>query len=913
MIRLQKDIGEAIEHGQTVVVPSRQRSQAVHLACAAAALGGGRRVWATPDVLPLEGWIGREIERRAVLGDKVPRLLTSAEEWLLWRQSAAQLTDDLKLAARGPLAEALRRASQLALEFGIETERLNEAAGSEARLLHAVERAVIERCRALDVATPVQFATALACLGADTPLVLSGFTPLPPYLETIASIRRARGYDTRVRLPAGSAEHAARTVYAADAAEELERIAQWCRTRLDAQPDARLLVLLPGAPEARERLIALISQSIDPRGAVSADPTTTGQAALAEIEGGAPFARVPLVAHALQSLKWLTQGAEFADVSAWLCAPYWTTPDGARARLDVWLREHATLEIDSRVLLAALGSSPATLKVDAQHFAGQITHAARALGTGSASPRQWSERFRAALAALGWPGSRTSSSDDEQTRARFAELLDDFGQLAAAAPSIARDTAAQWFTELALRTTFRPASGDPVVTVSPVLADPVVRYDGVWVAGLHADVWPPPVQPDPFLPLGAQLAAGVPAASAVGRAQEARALMRAWADAADELVLSSPLRADDVQLSPSPLLAAYASRATTGENRTQPWLPRRLRREGLTETLIDRIGLPWDVSRPLPRGTKSVDLQNACPFHAYGELRLGCSDLEAPEPGIAAKLRGQLLHAALDKLWQVLGDSRTLLAHSEEGLDDIIARCVSKAAEATLGPAAEGARAPAEQRECRRAQRLIRRLCRLERQRTPFVVQETELERPLPVGGAQMRVRIDRLDALATGGLAILDYKSGRRIPGDWYAARPAHPQLLAYLAAVGAETVAIATVSITAKEIRFDGVAAAAGLLPTVRPVERPAGIDSELAWDRQRREWLACVERLATDFVAGIATVDPLPRACDYCQVASVCRIADRTAAVADTDEAADAGELLEVTEFPHLIRIPGAGRDD
>src|SRR2546430_10890998 len=69
----------------------------------------------------------------------------------------------------------------------------------------------------------------------------------------------------------------------------------------------------------------------------------------------------------------------------------------------------------------------------------------------------------------------------------------------------------------------RPADEDPSVTVSPVPSDPVVRYDGIWVAGLHAEAFPQPPQPDPFLPLGAQVASGVPSASATHRLAQARA------------------------------------------------------------------------------------------------------------------------------------------------------------------------------------------------------------------------------------------------------------------------------------------------------------------------------------------------------------------------------------------------------
>jgi RecB family exonuclease len=194
-----------------------------------------------------------------------------------------------------------------------------------------------------------------------------------------------------------------------------------------------------------------------------------------------------------------------------------------------------------------------------------------------------------------------------------------------------------------------------------------------------------------------------------------------------------------------------------------------------------------------------------------------------------------------------------------------------------MGPIRGEARAPAEQRECRRAVRLIHALCDLERKRAAFTVRDMERDSTLRLAGAQLRLRIDRLDELASGGLAILDYKSGRPITGDWYSERPSHPQLLAYLAAVGKETVAMATISVTARDIRFDGVAAESNLLPKVRAVESPAGQPTDEAWAIRQDEWIARVERLVSDFLAGRAGVDPRPKACEYCHVVSVCRIAD------------------------------------
>jgi ATP-dependent helicase/nuclease subunit B len=119
-------------------------------------------------------------------------------------------------------------------------------------------------------------------------------------------------------------------------------------------------------------------------------------------------------------------------------------------------------------------------------------------------------------------------------------------------------------------------------------------------------------------------------------------------------------------------------------------------------------------------------------------------------------------------------------------------------------------------------------------------------------------------------------------------------------MAALGDDVVAMATVNVTAREVRFDGIANSSGLLPKVKGVEAPFGTDPIDAWSTRREEWLARVEHLAAAFLGGHAAVDPKPGACDYCHVASVCRISDRvTAAGVDAPEAGLASTPIEARD--------------
>ena len=113
----------------------------------------------------------------------------------------------------------------------------------------------------------------------------------------------------------------------------------------------------------------------------------------------------------------------------------------------------------------------------------------------------------------------------------------------------------------------------------------------------------------------------------------------------------------------------------------------------------------------------------------------------------------------------------------------------------------------------------------------------------------------------------MLDYKSGRPGNPDWYGERPTHPQLLAYLTALGRDVVALATVNLTAREVRFTGVAASADLLPRVS--------STATDWGAQQRSWEELIARLVRGFLSGDARVDPAPGACDYCHLTDLCRI--------------------------------------
>ena len=820
-------------------------------------------------------------------------MLGPTEEWLLWREAAQEAARGYPFLDTSLLAESLQRSGERAAEYGITLA--DAAPDSESALLEDAQRRFEARCRALNAASVSALAPRLYGTHGTDELLLRGFDAVSPRLAALAATRAT--HEPLAPMPATAAVRGVRTP---DAQSQLEAIAAWCRERLTAQPDARLLVMLPGGAGTRERLAALIRDGLDPPAALASGG---GSRAQVGIEGGEPFGALALPSQALLTLALLGGAAiELQRVGRWLTAPYWTNPAAAsRARLALLLRERGPASLKLRELLGALQLAPRELRSAARELDMLLRQAASKLGDGPASARRWCERFEAALSALGWPGTLPAEGGGHQTRLRWRELLEEFGELALCAGSLSLDAALELLRALAQRTPYRPADEGVPVTLSPVLADPVVIYDGIWIGSLSADQLPQPPAPDPFLPLRAQLAAGIPEASATGRRAQADVLLAAWRRGTRELVLSVPRQDEDRELLPSPYLSAL----TLEEHRTSTlWLPLRLHQAGCIERLSDASGTAFNPLTPLPSGTRALTLQNACAFRAYAELRLGATPSEEPEPGVPMDQRGLLLHAALQMLWERLHDSHALGALDEGALDALIDGCVTQAAralQAEIGSRRRRVRrapdaqfdlftvlSPALERECQRARGLIRQLCMLERTRPPFTVEATEHTAELALGGGRVRLRLDRIDRLAEGRV-VLDYKSGRPGSPDWFGERPTHPQLLAYLAALGNDVVALATVNLTAREVRFTGVADRGDLLPRVKALP---GAAAAADWSTQQRSWQALIERLIRAFLSGEATVDPAPGACDYCHVTDICRIgahlAPEGAAHADeTDE--------------------------
>jgi ATP-dependent helicase/nuclease subunit B len=894
-----------LKSGGTLVVPSRQRAAAIRVAYSAAMLAAGLTVWNSPDVLPWSAWIERELDAARARGESRPRRLSGPEEWLLWHEAVLEACSGLQLLMPASLIEPLRAAIGQMDDYGLSVA---QAATVETGVLLQARAHFRRRCQECGVLGSTSWRDCSAHLRPSPRLLVAGFTALGParraWLEQHgASVTRQPPVAADFPAAADSAAPAdgvgiagaptPRVIGCDTPLLEAETAAQWCAAHLARDPRARLLLVVPRLAQQRHLWQRTLSQRLDFASLLAGG--TSGAESLFALEGGQPLSDYPLVAAALHLVSLAVGPVPFERFSALLRSPYLGALDRRQCLdIDLWLREHNVGDVAPAMLQPLVAPLSIELGEAAAVVLRQLIAALEAAAqSGIATAPVWARSFAALLQRCGWPGQQALGSDEQQVRLRFDELLGDFAAITVPASRLHAGEASLLLHDLAQRVAFEPASDDVPVTVTASLDDPILRYDGIWIAGLSADVWPPAARPDALLPQPLQRAAGMPEASADGQLRLAGLHMRQWQRCALQCVYSWSRSDAELPRDMSPLLHVPAvDQPATGVGAVpafelQSWL---MAQAPPLQAWRDVSGPAWPRSRALRGGIRLLELQSLCPFRGFAELRLKARKLPQPQPGIDPRVRGQMLHRALELFWRSMRDSTTL---QHRGRDDALAlaqQCVGTAIEqiAARLPASIGA--ALLRRERVRAERLLGQLIDWELSREPFTIQVLEADQPYAIAGATLQLRLDRIDRLGDGRLVVFDYKSGSTEKFDAFAERPTHPQLPAYAMAAGDEVAAVVALYLGREGLKLRGVAD--------RPERlRARGIDAlpggELAWPPLLRLWRERLEHLVREFLDGHAAVQPQAGACEYCHLQMLCRVDAQVLAAAAA--AADARAAL------------------
>jgi len=884
--------------GITVLTPNRRLAQSLAGEFDEFRRAAGEASWPTADILPYGAFVAR-LHEDALYSDSagdIPLLLAPEQELLIWEEIVRHSEQGGGLLALPQTAVLAREAWALAQEWRIADKLFSAARDDDAVAFAGWAKSyevrtrrenLTERARLPDLAQEW-----LGSSGVATPelIVTAGFDIVAPQQRAFFDALLRQGVAlAELAAPIAAAIQPPMRLPCLDTRDEIRRAAQWARARLQANAAARIGIVVPELERHRHALRRVL-------GEVLASGAVSGAAASLpfNLSLGEKLSAYPLVAHAIALLELCGREVPLEQASLLITSPFIATAESERelrARFDAALRRGAepTITLDRLAELAQREDLPRAAHLGECLAALARFRRERLFAT--QSPRAWAEAFGEALACVGFPGERTLDSIEHQALARWQELLAQFARLERVARKSGFNEALARVARLAAATDFQPQAAFAPIQVLGVLEAAGLVFDHLWVMGLSEEAWPLNPPANPFLPFALQRGAGVPNASPAATLALTKRLTAGWLAAAGEVVLSHAVREGDRILKPSPLIASITEGAIDVDA-CVTWRERIHASAALEQ--VEEAPVPLVPGAAL-RGAGSGLLrdQAACAFSAFARHRLGAQPLESAHAGLDALERGTLVHRVLALAWRELKTKQNLDSTPTPVLRAQLERIASEelARRKPDRPRVLAGRYAAI--EAQRLARLALAWLEHERGRGDFSVVAIEEKRALQLGGLTINVRLDRVDETPEGRV-VIDYKTGEPKLGAMLRARPDEPQLPLYAAFAEPESVGAAFAQLGAGRARFVGLTSEEGLLPAVRTPAKSSRSGAEADWPAQRVFWRAELTRLAEDFAAGRAEVDPKkwPETCRYCGLQALCRVREQRAAlVAGDGEAANA----------------------
>jgi probable DNA repair protein len=878
----------AFDAGHTIVTATNRLARWVRLQLARAQRARGVPAWTPPPIVSFDGWLAGEHEAvRWSAGGSARALLNSAQEICVWEQIVAadpvtEVAEPAATARQARAAWGLVHAWRLPdpARAPVATDEVR-AFGRWMRAYHArcTEQGWLDRARLPDAQ---RVALSAGVIPPPPGLLMVGFERLTR--QQRALLRQLEQCGTRVELARGPRERAdLRRVEFASAEHELHTAARWAGDLLVSGSAERIGIVVPRLDARRDEVQRVLDDVLAPGAGL---PGRGAPRRPYNLAAARSLAEQPAVRGARAVLALLRGRMTLDELSYLLRTPFIAgglARAPQRALFDAWLREQGVAEIDfDRFprLLAAFTESRRSHPADvALHAPFERVRAALPEPGARAPLDVWASAARRSLQAFGWPGERQLDADELQCVAALDALLFTFASLELVQGPVDGGGALRRLAGLLARESFRLENHEAPIQVLDVMEAYGLGFDALWITGLDDDAWPPPAVPNPFLPIEWQRAHDVPGATAEAQLAMARRVTHRLVSASPRVLLSHAVRDAERSRGASPLVRAVPLRPDPGTELAQA-TDYRGALPGATEleTLRDERAPPLAGAEHVRGGARVLALQAACPFRAFGELRLNARALATPAAGLDPRARGTLLHAALERLWRALGSSAALRALDDAGR----ARAAAVAAEDAVAGFEHERMAPlTPQRralETRRIQRALEAWLAVEAQRSDFVVRDLEAQRTVRVGGLELATRADRVDRLPDGTVAILDYKTGaaeRRGPACWKGERPDEPQLPLYALAEQHTLGAVLIAHVRGARAGFSGLVHDAAVAPGVEVADGTRVPD--LA--RLRNEWRATLDALAARYASGEAQVDPKhgTQTCRLCDLAALCRVAE------------------------------------
>jgi ATP-dependent helicase/nuclease subunit B len=838
---MHEEIFRALDAGGTIITASRRLTRVLAREFHSRKAESGARVWNRPDVLPFDAYLDRGWREwlAAYADGNTPVLLGAAQEQALWERIIRDSPSGASLLRVPETALQAIETWALAVEYRLPVDGRFDATedwSAFARWSREFERQC-KRNRWMERARLADFLRTFVKPGV---VYIAGFDEMTPQQTDFFG---ASGDWRVVEMPDYSPILERRRV--PDASDEIRAAAAWARTLLAEDPETQIgIVVVPDLSRSRAKVGRILAQALEPR------LEWTDRERAFHLSIGPALGEYPLVRAAILMLEFAQGDLTLPRAGMLMRSPFAGGSEkesGKRAQLDARLRRKGIWELSIARLIDEAGDCP-----ELQRVLKRVEKLFRKI-PGTQKPSDWARDLEDLLDAFRWPGDRALSSGEFQTMGAWRGVLSDLASLDLTQAQMNLPQALDWLRAQTASARFQVEDEDAPIQVMGMLEASGLRFDHLWIMGLHDEALPAPAHANPFLPTALQREHDLPHSSAERELSFATKLVERLLRSAPDVVLSYPEAEGDRVLSPSALVdeGVWARQEESPVARFAP----------LFDEIADEVA-PRFVQSDSTGGASLFKDMAACPFRAFAKHRLGAKPLESSDLGLSYSDRGTTVHKALEFIWRNLGSHARLIDLSSPELGSLIAQGAEEAV-AKLGPGI------GRDLEKQRLEKLLTEWLNIEKQRVDFTVVHIEDKRIAEIGGLRVEIRADRVDALPDGREIILDYKTGQLKADAWLGERPGEPQLPLYSVTNPNPIAGAAFAAIRTGELRFRGLIGDDVALPEFKELQ------SNVPFEALTLEWNSVLAKLAGDFRAGTAAVDPKKGACDNCGLRALCRV--------------------------------------
>ena len=797
-------------------------------------IASGKCAWLTPVILAWPDWLARLFASAAP--GTCPARLNAHQSRVLWEQILADMIGD-PLVDEASLTRHARDAWKRLHEWRVPFDECVNAASSRDQHVFATAasryRDALLQEGWIDDAMLCAEVTAVAKAGRLEPpgrVLLAGFDRLTPEADALIDVLRERG--TRISTTAASRGTGDASVIACtDPDAELRTAGAWARAALEDDADLRIGIVVSGLEQDAPRAGRLVREGLVPGWQYAGDV----HRAAANVSFGRRMQDYPAVEIALLLLGWVRGPITGRDLSLLLRSTYLgLAQTDARSRLELALRRTPDRDWTPERVVRAFADVDGS--DDAADWLGRLRRFVDLVRAkpGAASPGEWAALIDTLLDDFGWPGVAPLASADFQLVNRWRDLLNDLARLELVVPRMSLGQAVTQLRAMAAETVFQPEMEGAVVEVLGPLEAAGLEFDHLRVTGLAASQWPPPGRPTPLISRRLQRHYGMPDADPDDTAAYAKRVIDRLLGSASRCTCSYPSHSNDAVETVTALLAD----TPPGPAHVDPgWHALTLAARAEAVTLKHDPVPPVSATENVAGGAATLQRQLHEPFGAFALGRLGVSVLRPIEPGLSPLLRGNLIHAAAYHLYREQPAQADVKGWPASELDERIDAAVHRAF-ARYERDTDRKLRELFLLERQRVSGLLRELVQADLQRDPWSIDALEQATDLVLAGVRLRLRIDRIDRLTDGAVAILDYKTGSRRKLLDRDGEPTDAQLVVYAIAAPGPVAALGFYNVDSRMTALDA-----------------CGRDTlgEPAWGEALGRWSQDVERAAARFAAG------------------------------------------------------------